>query len=266
MLTLGHPPPRGRHSSSSTRYVEVQVLLRDKVALVTGATRGIGRAIAELYLDHGATVIITGRDARVEAVAVELGERAHGRVCNGLDEEGVDAVVTETVANHGSVDILVNNAGIARDAMLHRMTLEDFREVIDINLQGTWLWTRSVVRHMRERGGGNIVNISSISAKAGNLGQSNYAASKAGVIALTQTTAREGARHHIRANAICPGLIRTSMSSVIPPPAWQRLLGDIPMGRPGEPNEVAQVALFLASDMSSYLTGTVIDVSGGRHM
>lgn len=243
------------------------MLVKDRVAVVTGGTRGIGRAIVRRLAAEGATVVLTGRGPSAEHVAAELGGRVHGVVCDGRDERQVDDIVARVVGEHKRLDVLVNNAGIARDGMLHRMTLTEFRDVVDVNLQGAWLWTRAAVRHMRSReGGGSIVNISSISGKAGNLGQSNYAASKAAVVALTQTTAREGARHGIRANAVRPGLIRTDMTDAIPAESWKHMLDDIPLGRPGEPEEVAQVVAFLASDMASYMTGAVLDVSGGRRM
>jgi NAD(P)-dependent dehydrogenase (short-subunit alcohol dehydrogenase family) len=243
------------------------VLLDGKVAVVTGGTRGIGRATVETFLSHGASVVFAGKGERIEELQGAFGAKSLGVRCDVRSEDDVDELMDSAVRRFGSIDILVNNAGIARDAMVHRMELSDFLEVLDVNLVGTWLCSRAALRRMRERGGGGtIVNVSSISAKAGNLGQGNYAASKAAVVALTKTIAREGARRGIRANAIRPGLIETDMTGSLDPAARARLMTDIPLGRPGLPAEVAQAALFLASDMSSYITGSVLDVSGGRQM
>jgi 3-oxoacyl-[acyl-carrier protein] reductase len=242
------------------------MLLQGQTAIVTGATRGIGRAIAERFLSAGARVVVAARGDAIAEVARDLQGEALGVACDVSKEGDVARLVQTALSQFGAIDVLVNNAGIARDGMIHRMTLEDFRAVIDVNLQGTWLCSRAVVSHMRDTGGGAIVNISSISGKAGNLGQGNYAASKAGIVALTQTLAREGASKGIRANAIRPGLIRTELTEALTEDAWQRLLRDVPLGRPGEPQEVAEAALFLASSMSSYVTGAVVDVSGGRYM
>lgn len=242
-------------------------MLSGKVAIVTGGSRGIGRAVAERFRAMGATVIITGRGARTQQAADGLGYGTFGVRCDVSDENDVVALFDDAVERFGRVDVLVNNAGVARDAMIHRMSLADFQEVVDTNLLGTWLCTRAAVAHMLIRdGGGSIVNVSSISGKVGNFGQSNYAASKAGVVALTKSVAREGARANIRANAILPGFIDTDMTSGLGSDARKRLLKDVPLGRPGRPAEVAEVALFLAADMSSYVTGAVIDCSGGRHM
>lgn len=244
------------------------MLLRDEVAIITGGAQGIGLAIAARFANEGATVVLADRDGDAAAAAADnLGGAATGLACDVADEGAVDAMFAEVVDRHGDVHVLVNNAGILRDGMLHKMTLDDFRAVVDVHLQGTWLCTRAALRHMRSRdGGGAIVNLSSISGKVGNLGQSNYAAAKAGIVALTKTTAREGARHRVRANAIMPGLIRTEMTESMPQQAWDDKMADIPLGRAGEPSEVAEVALFLASSMSSYCTGITVEVTGGRHL
>lgn len=235
-------------------------LLDARVAVVTGGTRGIGRAISSTFSAHGAKVVALGT-SNAHHADIET------RPCDVADETAVVSTFRSILADHGRIDLLVNNAGIALDSVIRRGSLDDFRRVLDINLQGTWLCTREALRHMHEReGGGSIVNIASIAAKAGNLGQAAYVSSKAGIEALTRTTAREGARDGVRANAIRPGLISTDMTSGIPKHSWDEKLASIPMGRPGTPEEVAQAALFLASDMSSYITGAVLDVAGGREM
>lgn len=234
-------------------------LLEGRIAVVTGGTRGIGRAIAAAFVEHGATVVALG--------ASEQQRDTNIRQCDVSNEESVISTFQSILADHGRVDVLVNNAGIAIDSVIHRSSLDDFRRVVDVNLQGTWLCTREALRHMRERdGSGAIVNITSIASKAGNLGQASYVSSKAGMEGLTRTTAREGARYGIRANAIRPGLISTDMTAAIPSHSWDEKLASIPMARAGTPDEVAQVAVFLASDMSSYVTGAVLDVTGGREM
>ncbi|MFP5307954.1 MAG: 3-oxoacyl-ACP reductase FabG [Actinomycetes bacterium] len=248
------------------------MLLEDRTAIVTGAARGIGRAIAARLLAEGATVVVADLDgAAAAATATDLveqhGGRAEGVACDVVDEDAVAALVDGTVARHGDLHVVVNNAGITRDGMLHRMSLADFRAVVDVHLQGTWLVSRAALTHMRAReGGGAIVNLSSISGKLGNLGQTNYAAAKAGIVALTKATAREGARFGIRANAVQPGLIRTDMTAAMPADVFAEKEADIPLGRAGEPEEVADVVLFLASPMSSYVTGATVEVTGGRGM
>ena len=162
---------------------------------------------------------------------------------------------------------MVNNAGITRDATLRKMALADFRAVVDVHLTGAWNGTRYAAEAMRAHGqGGSIVNISSIAGKVGNFGQTNYSAAKAGLVGLTKASAKELARAGIRVNAVQPGLIRTAMTEAMPPAAWDAKLAEIPMGRAGEPAEVAQAVLFLASDLASYVTGAVVEVTGGRYM
>jgi 3-oxoacyl-[acyl-carrier protein] reductase len=170
------------------------------------------------------------------------------------------------VSLHGSIDILVNNAGITRDATLRTMTTDQFRQVMDVHLYGTWLGTKYASLRMRERGSGAIVNISSISGKVGLAGQTNYSAAKAGIVGMTKAAAKELAHLGIRVNAIQPGLVRTAMTAALRPEIWAQKLADVPLGRAAEPEEIGRVALFLASDLSSYMTGTVLEVTGGRHM
>ena len=244
------------------------MLLQDKVVIVTGGAQGIGLSIAERFQANGATVVVADLDGeQARTAATGLGEGAEGVPCNVVEEASVEALVDGVVDRHGRLDVLVNNAGITRDGMMHRLSLADFRAVIEVHLQGTWLCSRAALTHMRSRdGGGAIVNMSSISGKIGNLGQTNYAAAKAGIVGMTKATAREGARYGVRANAIQPGLIRTAMTQAMPQEVFDEKVADIPLGRAGEPTEVADAALFLASDMSSYVTGITIEVAGGRHM
>jgi 3-oxoacyl-[acyl-carrier protein] reductase len=245
------------------------MLLADRIAIVTGAAQGLGLAIAGRYAEEGATVVLSDvdEDAAERAAATLPDVRGEAIGCDVSDEAAVQRLFDDTIARHGRVDVLVNNAGITRDAMAHRMSLDQFRQVIDVHLQGSWLGTRAALTHMRSReGGGAIVNLSSISGKVGNLGQTNYSAAKAGVVGLTKAAAKEGARFGIRVNAIQPGLIRTSMTDAMPRDVFEERVADIPLGRAGEPAEVADVALFLASELSSYVTGAVVEVTGGRGM
>jgi 3-oxoacyl-[acyl-carrier protein] reductase len=245
-------------------------LLDGKAAVVTGAAQGIGRAIADTFAREGAAIVIG--DVNLEAAtqaASELEARGSAALavrCDVTSETEVEAMVARCMAEHGTLDIMVNNAGVTRDATLRRMTLEDFRTVIDVHLQGAWLGTRAAAAVMRERQSGSIVNMSSISGKVGNIGQTNYSTAKAGLVGLTKASAKELAHVGVRVNAIQPGLIRTPMTEAMRADIWDQKLAEIPMARAGEVTEVADVALFLASDLSSYITGTVLEVTGGRYM
>lgn len=242
-------------------------LLDGRVAIVTGAGQGIGFAIASRLAAEGARVAVVDLIEESATKGADSLPGAAAFVCDVSDEESVEGMWSDVEASLGPVSVLVNNAGIIRDAMMHKMTLENFRQVIDVNLVGAWLCSRQAVRTMRgSQAGGAIVNISSISGKVGNLGQSNYASAKAGLVALTKSTAREGARFGIRANAISPGLIRTTMVEQMPQRELDAKLAEVPLGRAGEVEEVASVAAFLASPMASYVTGVNIEVAGGRHM
>jgi 3-oxoacyl-[acyl-carrier protein] reductase len=242
-----------------------------KVVLVTGAGGGIGSAIGRRFAREGAHVVLCDRDADAAEAAgariTETGGSASVEAFDVADGWAAASAVDRVVSERGRVDVLVNNAGITRDAVAHRMTLEQFRQVVDVHLQGSWLGTRAALTHMRSRdGGGAIVNLSSISGKVGNFGQTNYSAAKAGIVGLTKAAAKEGARFGIRVNAIQPGLIRTAMTEAMPADVLAERTAGIPLERVGEPTEVADVAVFLASDLSSYVTGTVIEVTGGRGM
>jgi 3-oxoacyl-[acyl-carrier protein] reductase len=245
-------------------------LLTDRSAVVTGAAQGIGRAIATVLAREGARVVIADINGdAAAATAAELsatGARAIPVTCDVTDEAAVQTMVDTTVREFGTIDILVNNAGITRDATMPKMSLADFRLVLDVHLVGAWLATKAASQVMREQRRGAIVNISSISGKVGNFGQTNYSAAKAGMIGLTKASAKELARFGVRVNAIQPGLIRTAMTAAMPEEVRAKMMSDIPLGRMGEPEDIANVALFLASDLSAYLTGTVTEVSGGRHM
>jgi 3-oxoacyl-[acyl-carrier protein] reductase len=245
-------------------------LLDGKTAVVTGAAQGIGRAIVETFARQGAAIVIGDVNLKqAEHTAEELvaqGARVLAVRCDVTSEIEVEAMVARCVADLGRLDIMVNNAGVTRDATLRRMTLEDFRTVIDVHLQGAWLGTRAAAAVMREQQSGSIVNMSSISGKVGNIGQTNYSTAKAGLIGLTKASAKELARLGVRVNAIQPGLIRTAMTEAMRADIWEQKMAEIPMARAGEVAEVADAALFLASNLSSYITGSVLEVTGGRYM
>ncbi|GAA4684742.1 3-oxoacyl-ACP reductase FabG [Pseudonocardia yuanmonensis] len=242
-------------------------LLAGRAAVVTGGAAGIGLAIARTFAAHGASVVIGDRDGEAaDAAAKELGERVTGVACDVLVPEEVDALVRTCVERHGTLDVMVNNAGILRDATLRRMTLEDFEVVVDVHLRGCWLGVRAASLVMREQGSGAMINMSSISGKVGMMGQTNYSAAKAGIVGLTKAAAKELGHLGIRVNAIQPGIIATAMTADLREDILEAKRAEVPLGRIGEPDEVANVALFLASDLSSYMTGTVLEVTGGRHI
>ena len=244
--------------------------LSGKVALVTGSARGIGRSIAELFCAEGATVVVNdvGSDAGARetlAVLEAAGGKGSVEMFDVSDAAQVDAGVKNILQAHGRIDVLVNNAGITRDNLLLRMSEEEFDAVIRVNLKGTYLLTKTVTRHMMKQRSGKVVNISSVVGMMGNAGQSNYAAAKAGIIGFTKSAARELASRNITVNAIAPGFIRTAMTAALSEAVQKAFLAQIPLGRFAEPREVAELALFLASDASSYITGQVIGINGGMY-
>lgn len=244
-------------------------LLAGRTAVVTGGAQGLGYAIAEAFVAEGARVVLGDVDLdRTRASAAALGgpDVARAVRCDVTSGADVDALVAAAVEEFGSLDVMVNNAGITRDATLRKMTEDQFDEVIAVHLKGTWNGTRAAAAVMREQGSGAIVNMSSISGKVGLVGQTNYSAAKAGIVGLTKAAAKELAHLGVRVNAIAPGLIRSAMTEAMPQRIWDAKLAEVPMGRAGEPREVAAVALFLACDLSSYMTGTVLEVTGGRHI
>ena len=243
-------------------------MLEGKIALVTGAAKGIGRAIALALAADGATVIVNynGSAQKAEAVVDEikaLGKDSEAYQCNVANTADVDAMIKDVIKRYGSLDILVNNAGITRDNLIMKMSEEDFDAVIDANLKGCFNTIKAVSRQMLKQRAGRIINITSVSGILGNAGQANYAASKAGIIGLTKTAAKELASRGITVNAIAPGFIRTDMTDVLPDKVKEETLKNIPMGTFGEPEDVAKAAAFFASPEAKYITGQVLCVDGG---
>lgn len=244
--------------------------MKDKVAIITGSGRGIGRAIAHTFSDEGAKVALIDIDAEQnEKVKKEIEEKGGTAACytvNVSDAKEVEAVVKDVQRSFGSLDIVINNAGITRDAMLHKMTDEQFQEVLDVHMKGTFLFMREASHYMKEQNEGTIVNISSIAGKTGNIGQVNYSGAKAGIVGMTKAAAKELARYNIRVNAIQPGFIETDMTRAIPEKTKEMMIAGIPLKRIGKPQDIANAALFLASDKSDYITGIVIEIAGGVAM
>jgi len=245
--------------------------LEGKVAVVTGASRGIGRAIALKLADEGAKVVVnySGSQAKAEEVVAmiqENGGEAIAVQASVSQTEEVTALMDTAVKTFGSLDILVNNAGITRDNLLMRMKEDEWDDVLNTNLKGVFLCTKAVTRQMMKQRAGRIINISSIVGVAGNAGQANYVAAKAGVIGLTKTTAKELASRNILVNAIAPGFIETEMTDQLPEELKQGMLTQIPLAKLGQPEDIAKAVAFLASDDANYMTGQTLHIDGGMVM
>ena len=246
-------------------------LLEGKVAVVTGAARGIGKAIAMKFAQEGASVAFTDLKAdenfqNTEKELQALGVKAKGYTSNAADFEDTAKVVSEIVKDFGRIDVLVNNAGITRDGLMMRMTEQQWDAVIAVNLKSAFNFINAVLPVMLRQRSGSIINMASVVGVHGNAGQSNYAASKAGLIALAKSIAQEVGSRGIRANAIAPGFIETAMTAALPDDVRAEWVKKIPLRRGGKVEDIANVALFLASDLSSYVSGQVIQVDGGMNM
>ncbi|MGE7997242.1 3-oxoacyl-[acyl-carrier-protein] reductase [Lysinibacillus sp. NPDC093190] len=245
--------------------------LEGKVAVVTGASRGIGRSIALKLADEGAKVVVnySGSQAKAEEVVATIQENGGEAIAvqaSVSKTEEVTALMDAAVKTFGSLDILVNNAGITRDNLLMRMKEDEWDDVLDTNLKGVFLCTKAVTRQMMKQRAGRIINISSIVGVAGNAGQANYVAAKAGVIGLTKTTAKELASRNILVNAIAPGFIETEMTEQLPEDLKQGMLTQIPLAKLGQPEDIAKAVAFLASDDANYMTGQTLHIDGGMIM
>ena len=240
---------------------------KDKVVMVTGGAAGIGRTTAEAFAREGAKLAICDVNPQAgESAAQALGPEASFQKVDVANEAEVAAWADATVQRYGRIDVLVNNAGITRDALLLRMKESDWDLVLNINLKGAFLCTRAVVRHMAQQRSGRVVNVASVVGVVGNVGQANYVASKAGLIGLTKTVAREFAARGITVNAVAPGYIETQMTAVLSDKVKEAFIAQIPLARAGSPEDVAAAVTFLASDQAAYLTGQVLHVSGGMYM
>ncbi len=247
------------------------MLLEGKKALVTGGSRGIGREIVLAFLRNGAGVYYVDLNPgesldEYQSVAKEMGVEAFYKEGNVADEQTITATTEEILAESGGIDILVNNAGITRDGLIFRMSAEDWTSVLNINLTSAFYLSKVVSRAMIKQRSGSIVNVASIVGMIGNAGQTNYSASKAGLIGFTKSLAREVAGRNVRVNAVAPGFIKTKMTENLNEEQQQKLREQIPMSRIGEPEEVAKAIVFLCSDLASYITGQVIQVTGGMGM
>ena len=243
-------------------------MLEGKVALVTGASRGIGREIALTLAEYGADVIVNYNDleekaAQVKAEIEKLGRRAKMVQCSVADYEASGKMISDMLAVFGHIDILVNNAGITKDNLMIKMSEDDFDAVIDTNLKGTFNTIKHMYRAFLKQRAGRIINLSSVSGVLGNAGQANYAASKAGVIGLTKSMAKELASRNITVNAVAPGYIDTDMTQAMSDSAKEAIIAQIPLKRAGQTKDIAEMVAFLASDKASYITGQIISVDGG---
>lgn len=244
------------------------MLLNGKVAIITGASRGIGKAIAQEFVHQGATVVFTYRSSEEKARALEVELSANGGNAKGFQSDAskmdqAEQLVSDVVASYGTIDIIVNNAGITDDTLLMRMTEDQWDRVIDVNLKSCFVLTKAVMRTMLKKRSGSIINVSSVVGVQGNPGQANYAASKAGILGFTKSVALELGSRNIRCNAVAPGFIETEMTASLDENTVQSWRDAIPLKRGGKPQDVAQLCTFLASDMSSYITGQTLCVDGG---
>ncbi len=248
----------------------MEAMLKDKVCVVTGGSKGIGRAIVALFAAQGGKVFYLSRSEAEDPAGLAAGAGPGGSVrwiaCDVAKEAEVEAAIAKVVAEGGVPAVVVNNAGVTRDGLVFRMKLEDWETVMATNLTSAFLVCRVAARHMIKARTGSIINLSSVVGITGNGGQTNYSASKAGIIGFTKSLAREVASRGVRVNAIAPGFIDTSMTDQIGAEARVKLMESIPLGRSGSPEEIAKAALFLASDLASYVTGEVLKVDGGMAM
>jgi 3-oxoacyl-[acyl-carrier protein] reductase len=245
-------------------------LLSGKTAIITGATRGIGKGIAEVFAKNGCNIAFTFASSVEKAKIVEeelnaMGIKAKGYQSDASDFDAAQKLVDDVLAEFGKIDIVINNAGITRDNLLMRMSLEDYEEVIRVNLNSAFNLTKAVVKPMMKERNGSIINMSSIVGRKGNAGQANYAASKAGLIGFSKSVALELGSRNIRCNVIAPGFIETEMTEKLDPKAVEAWRASIPLKRGGNPEDIANACLFLASDLSSYVTGQVLSVDGGMY-
>lgn len=249
----------------------MSLTLENKTALVTGGSRGIGRSIALTLAEYGADVTVTYASSANAAEEVkneieDMGQRAKALQADAVSFEKAEEVISEIVDDWGQLDILVNNAGITRDNLILRMSEEQWDAVIDTNLKSVFNYSKAAAKPMMRNRGGSVINISSVVGLAGNAGQSNYAASKAGIVGFTKSYARELASRNIRANVVAPGYILTEMTETLDEKVLETIRSETPLGRAGEAGEVANAVAFLASDLSSYITGDVLRVDGGMAM
>lgn len=246
-------------------------MFQEKIVLVTGASRGIGREIALAFAKEGAYVIVnySGNEQRAKEVVEEMqafGGNGEIYQCDVSDGSKVKTMIDSIVEHHKKIDVIVNNAGITRDNLLMKMTEQDFDDVIDINLKGAFHTSKSAIRYMMKQRSGRIINISSIVGVVGNAGQINYSASKAGLLGLTKSLAKEVASRGITVNAVAPGFIETEMTAVLSEAVVEGMMKNIPLKKFGKPEDIANVVLFLASEKADYITGQTIEVNGGMNM
>ena len=240
-------------------------MVQGKVCVVTGGGRGIGKTIVETFASNGAAAVYA-LDISEDSLASLSGDSIHGEVVNVLDSASIRTVVEKIITAHGRIDVLVNNAGITRDAVINKMDDEAWQAVIDVNLKGVFLMTREIGPRMMEHGSGSIVNISSVVGLDGNMGQTNYAASKAGIIGFSKSLAKELGSRGVTVNVVAPGFVKTDMTDELNEKAQQAMKDAVPLGHPAEPEDVANAVAFLASPAADYITGHVLHVDGGLAM